>query len=164
MAVSAQFSESNTSAETVTDGITNSNWGSIDSPNLSTSSGALLPGNRSYEKWQRMKFTGFTGLELVDNFRLYLSTGSFSGDDRLYTNVETANPANDTFPAGGPSTGTTYTGSNSMPESDPGAANVAGSRTTDGYSNYFVHQLMVAPGSVSGNQGFVLRFQYDETS
>lgn len=163
MAVSAQWSESNTSSETVTDGITNSNWGSVDLPNLSAASGSLLPGNRSYEKWQRVKFTGFAG-ELVDNFRVFLSTGSFSGDDKLYTNAITADPANDTFPGGGPTTGSSITGTNVMAESDPGAANVAGSRTTDGYSNYFVHQLFVAAGTVQGNAGHVLSFQYDETS
>lgn len=164
MAVNAQWSESNTSSQTVTDGIVNSNWGSVDLPNLSASSGSLLPGNRSYEKWQRMKFTGFAG-ELVDNFRVYLSSGSFSGvDDKLYTNAITSDPANDTYPVAGPSTGSAYTGTSAMPEADPGAANVAGSRSTDGYSNYFVHQLFVAAGSVSGDEGFVLTFQYDETS
>jgi len=68
------WSESNSSGPTVTDSISNVNFGNSDSPNLSSPNNRVVAGENSYEKWNRGKFSG--SYTTIDNLKLYKSSGT----------------------------------------------------------------------------------------
>ena len=75
MAATFQFSESNGAGEVVTDGISNINFGSIDSPDLVPSANLILRGESSFEKYIRGLFTGV--FNEISNMKFWKSSGVF---------------------------------------------------------------------------------------
>ena len=74
MAATFQFSESNGAGETVTNGISNANFGSTDTPNIVPANDPITAGTSSFEKWLRGRFSGvFTS---VANLRFWKSAGA----------------------------------------------------------------------------------------
>jgi hypothetical protein len=164
MSASFQFSESNGAGQVITDGISNVNFGSNDSPNLNTITYPITRGQNSFSKYIRAKFTGTW--TTISNMLFWRS------DVLGYKTGETLKAsANATY--GTPSQ--TSTGDSNIPlnvSGDPalainsaeGAATIVyGASGVSGYSGYIRLQEQ-STGSTPAGAGFqkTLTFQYDE--
>jgi hypothetical protein len=156
MAAVMQFSESNGAGETVTDGISNLNFGSVDSTSLDTSTYPITRGNNSFSKYIRAKFSGtFT---TISNMLFWKSVGS-------YVTGETINAAANTTWA---QPNTSSTGDSLIPASAGTALTIQSSAGTStisapGYTKYIRLQLATTVSTPSGavNQK-TFTFQWDE--
>jgi len=157
-----ELSESNGAGETVTDGISNANFGSNDSANLTAATYPITPGNSGYEKWLRLHVSAMNDTTKVDNLRFYKSAGTLPGSTTLY--YATVNVASYSTPAT-----TNLVATTSAPTSLPGSANVniagslSGSLTATGYSDYCVVQLRTDAGDTTSGS-VTLTFAYDEVT
>ena len=161
--------ETNTVSVTVTDPITNCYMGILDSANTALSTSYAIPaGYYSYEKWQRFHVASLGTSTAVSGLRVWC-TGTLPGADTHTSNARTS------AYAGAPSystpilTQTAAANRQTMPSSDPGAANLGiggsltGSLTGAGYSDYLVHQIYVDTATTSGPaSALTMYFQYDE--
>jgi len=166
-AATVEISESNGAGETVTNNITDSDMGSVDTANLNPTNESIIAGENSFEKWQRFHVTAMGGSSKVDNLKVW-RTGALAGSTAHETNAREAS-------YGGAATYATPTDSTStvatqaMPTSEPTGANLGiggsltGELTAVGYSDYLVHQLQTNSGDVAGNTT-TLNYQYDETA
>lgn len=156
MAATFQWSESNTVSETVSDGITNLNFGSADAANLNTTTYPISRGTNSVSKFIRAKFSStFT---TISNMLFWMSSGTLVAGEAI---VAAANVAFST-----PSQ--TSTGDSAIPTNSGSAlaiqsASGASTITAPGYTKYMRLQLQTTGSTPSGavNQK-VLTFQYDE--
>lgn len=93
MAATIQWSESNTSGETVTDNISNLNFGSNDSVNIVPATYPVVSGENSFQKYFRIKVGGtFTE---ISNMKFWKSAGAYVTDESIAgdENVSFATPA-----------------------------------------------------------------------
>jgi len=154
LAATFQWSESNGAGETVTDGISNLNFGSIDTPNITPSANPIPAGNNSFEKWARGRFSGtFTS---VANLRFWKSAGAYvTGEDIKATVNETYATPTDSASSVATVTVPTVEGSALVPDAPV---------INPGYSGYITMQLQTTgstpPGAVN-QKTFTLK--YDET-
>lgn len=167
MAAVVEIDESNGAGQTVTHNITNSNMGSVDAANLNAVSNPVIPGENTFEKWQRFEVTSMGGSSSVKNLKVW-RTGALGGAAVHLTNARTTS-------YGGAATYATPTASDSsiatqtMPTSEPATANLGiggsltGERTTTGYSDYLVHQIQTDVADVAGSTT-TLNYQYDEVA
>ena len=164
MAATIQIDESNGAGEVQTTNITNSNMGSTDAANLNPVTYPVIPGNNTYEKYQRMHVTAMGGSSSIQNLQIW-RTGALGGAAVHKTNARTAaygGAATYTTPV---TTTSSYT--QTMPSANPGAANLgiggtlAGALTTTGYSDYLVHQIQTNAADTAGSTS-TLNYQYDE--
>ena len=164
MAATIQIDESNGAGEVQTTNITNSNMGSTDAANLNPVTYPVIPGNNTYEKYQRMHVTAMGGSSSIQNLQIW-RTGALGGAAVHKTNARTAaygGAATYTTPV---TTTSSYT--QTMPSANPGAANLgiggtlAGALTTTGYSDYLVHQIQSNAADTAGSTS-TLNYQYDE--
>jgi len=143
MAATFQFSESNTVAETVTDGISNLNMGSNDSINLNTSTYPIIVGQNSFSKYLRAKFSStFTE---ISNMKFWKSVGTLVTGETIKAaaNVAFATPSQ------------TGTGDSDIPTTEGTALAIQaadGSSTivAVGYTKYIRLQLNTTGSSPSG--------------
>jgi hypothetical protein len=168
MAATVEIDEYNgASAGTATHNITNTNMGSVDSVNLDPVANAVLPGNNTFEKWQKIHVTAMGGSSKIDNLKIW-RTGSLGGAAVHLTNARTAS-------YGGAATAATPTASASsiatqaMPSAAPGTANLgiagslAGNLAATGSSDFLVHQIQTNAADVAGSTT-TMNYQYDETA
>lgn len=81
-----QLSESNGAVETVTDGITNINFGSADTPNMVANNHQIIKGLQSYAKWIRFKLV--TNNNTSDSvIVVYKSAGALVTGESIGTNM-----------------------------------------------------------------------------
>lgn len=166
MAATVQIDESNSVSETQTANITNTNMGSTDAANLDPVAFPVTPGNNTYEKWQRFHVTAMGGSSKIDNLQVW-RTSALGGSAVHKTNARTSSYAGAETFATPTASASTYT--QTMPTSDPGAANLgiggslAGSRTTTGYSDYLIHQIQTNGADTAGSTS-TMNYQYDETA
>ena len=156
MSASHQYSESNTSGETITDGITNLNFGSNDSVNLSTSTYPITVSEASFEKYIRSKFgSTFT---TISNMKFWKSAGTYVVGESITAaaNVAFATPSQT---ANADSAIPTAVGSALAIQSAAGTSTI----TTAGYTKYIRLQLQTTGSTPAGavNQK-TFTFQYDE--
>lgn len=86
MAATFAWSESNGAGETVTDGISNTNFGNTDGPNLSSPNNRVVAGQNSFEKWLRGRYSGtFT---TISNLRFWKSAGSLPSGVTIKADVD----------------------------------------------------------------------------
>jgi len=166
MAATFELSESNGAGETVTDGISNLNYGSVDSPNLDPATYPITAGQNSYEKWVRCHFTGT--FNKIENIQIWKSAGDYVTGESIKTNLTTSGYSAATYSTPTQSTSTVAT--NDMPTSDPGSANLgiggslSGSLTSAGYSDYWVSQLQTTTSTPAGDVNTkTFTIQYDES-
>lgn len=172
MSATIEISETNTSSATVTDGVTNLNMGSVDSPNLDPSTNVIASPGNSYEKWERVHITSMGGATKVDNLRIYLSSvgSGFVQGESMVTNLVTSGYTEATYPSGGPVATASTVATRQMPTSMPGSSNIgiggvlSGSFTAvPAYSDYFVLQEQIQANVPSGAlQQKVLSVVWDE--
>lgn len=167
MAATVEICESNTVSQTVTHNISDTDMGSADSATVDPVANPITPGSNSYEKWQRFHVTAMGGSSKIDNLQVW-RTGALGANASHVTNARTSS-------YGGAPTFATPTASSSsvagqtMPTSDPGAANLGiggsltGSLTATGYSDYLVHQIQTT-GSATAGSTTTMNYQYDETA
>lgn len=160
-----ELSESNTVSETVTDGITNLNYGSTDAANLTVASYPIAVGQNSYEKYVRVHVSAMGDSNKIDNIQIWKSAGDYLAGEGIQTNLKTSAYTAETYAT--PSE-TTYT-DQVMPTADPGAANLGiagsltGSLTAVGYSDYWRSQLQTTGSTPPGNANQkTFTIQYDE--
>ncbi len=167
MAASVQIDEYNGAGQTKTANITDSDMGSVDQANLDPVANPIVPGNNSYEKWQKFEVTNMGGSSKIHNLKVW-RTGALGGAAVHKTNARTAAYGGaETYstPIATASTKATQT----MPTSEPASANlgIGGSLTGElvaaGYSDYLVHQIQTNAGDVAGSTS-TLNYQYDEVA
>lgn len=164
MAAVVEIDELNGAAPgTLTHGVTNSNMGSVDSPNLNATTNYLLAGAKTYEKWQKMHFTDLGGAASVDNFKVYRS-GALGGAAVHKTNLK--NPVvNTTYTT--PTNGTPNAAlSQDMPTTIPASTNIGvsggtGGLSAPGSSDVIAHQIQTNAADVNGSLSNMI-YQWDE--
>ena len=158
MASTFQFSESNTISETVSDGITNLNFGSNDSANLNTTTYPVSTPNASFEKYIRGKFSGtFTE---ISNIKFWKSVGTLVTGETIKAaaNVVFATPS--TTPNADSDVPTDVGTALAIQSADSGAVYTI---TDPGYTKYIrlqTHSTTSTPGGAGNTKTFVM--QYDE--
>jgi len=167
MAATVEICESNTVSEIITHNISNANMGAADAAALDPVAYPIIPGNKSYEKWQRFHVTAMGGSSKIDDLRVW-RTGALGANATHLTNARTSSYGGaPTFAT--PVATTSTPASQTMPSADPGAANLgiagslAGSLTATGYSDYLVHQIKTTGSAVAGSTS-TMNYQYDETA
>ena len=167
MSATVVINEYNSAGETETANITNSNMGSADSVNLDAVANPIVPGENSYEKWQKIVVTAMGGSSQLDNFKIW-RTGALGGSAVHLTNArESAYGGADAFAT--PVATDSSVATENMPTSEPSGANLgiggalAGALTGTGSSDYLVHQIQTDAGDVAGSTS-TMNYQYDETA
>lgn len=169
MAATVTISESNGAGQTVTNSITNSNFGSTDAANVTAASFPITPNTRSFSKWQRFRVSDMGGSSAVKTLKVW-RTGSLSGSDTHVTNArETSYGGAITYAT--PSASAVTGADQAMPTTEPTGANlgIGGSLTGEitvaspSYSDYLVHQLVVHSATTAG-ASTTLNFKYSEVA
>ena len=167
MAATVQINEFNTVGETKTANITNSNMGSTDAVNLVAADYPVVPGENTYEKYQKIEVTAMGGSSKIDNLKIWRTTALGGSAVHLTNARETSYGGAESFatPVATDSTPATET----MPTTEPTDANLgiggalAGQLTAAGSSDYLVHQIQTDAGDVVG-ASCTMHYQYDETA
>jgi hypothetical protein len=158
MAATYQWSEANGSGETVTDGISNMNFGDTDAANLTPASYPIVAGNNSYEKDIKAKFSGtFTE---ISNMKFWKSAGAYvTGEDIKADQVTSYVQPVKTTSTRAVTTIPTTEGTALAILSAAGTTTI----TAAGYSRYICLQLQTTVSTPAGavNQK-EFTFQYDE--
>lgn len=155
-----------TTAGTATVGITNSNFGSSDAPNLVAATFPITAGTNSFEKYQKVEVTAMGGSTKVKDLKVWY-TGTLSGTDTFKTNARTATYTAAT--AATPTAATSTAATQTMPTAAPGSANlgIAGSLTGEltavGTSDFLVMQLQVN-GATTAGATLTVNYRYTEVA
>lgn len=154
MAATFEWSESNGAGETVTNGISNVNFGNTDSTNLSSPNNQVIAGQNSYEKWVRGRFSGtFT---TISNLRFWLSGGA-----PLPANIDVKAAVNQAYAT--PTDSTSIVATTDVPEVEGSAINPNAPSGNPDFSGYITMQLQstvaASPGAIP-TMTFTLK--YDE--
>ena len=140
MAATFQWSETNGAGATVTDGITNLNYGSADAVNLVPASNTIAAGNNSYEKYNRGKFSGtYTS---VSNLRFWKSSGAYVTGE----GIDAIANASYTTPVATTSTVATA----AVPTVEGSALAPTSPGASPSYSGYLVSQLQTTGSTPAG--------------
>lgn len=167
MAATVEIDEANGAGETITHGITNTNMGAVDSPNLDPVANPVTAGENAYEKYQQIHVTAMGGSSQIDNLKVW-RTGALGGSAVHLTNArETSYGGAEAYaqPVATASTKATQP----MPTAEPAGANLGiggsltGVLTAAGSSDYLVHQIQTDPGDTAGSTS-TMNYQYDETA
>ena len=167
MAATIQIAEFNTVGETKTANITNTNMGSSDAVNLDPVAYPVVPGENTYEKWQKMEVTNMGGSSRIDNLKTW-RTGALGGSAVHLTNARIADYGGaEAFAT--PVATDSSAATQAMPTSEPATANIgiggalAGNLEAAGLSDYLVHQVQTDAADVVGSTS-TMNYQYDETA
>lgn len=167
MAATVRINEYNAAGEVETTNIGDTDMGSVDQANLDPVANPIVPGENSFEKWQKLEVTAMGGSSKIHNLKVW-RTGALGGAAAHKTNARTAAYGGaEAFatPTDNPST----VADQVMPASEPATANLgiggalAGELTAAGYSDYLVHQMQTDAGDVAGSTS-TLNYQYDEVA
>lgn len=152
-----QIHESNGAGQTVTTNISNSNYGNADSANITTTANPIFAGSNSYEKYQRLFVTDFTGISVLNNIRTYRSGNTPVGDDyHVFSCGSSAIAGYTAVTYATPTTAASSVATGSFVDTDPGYATIGlggalnGSLTATGSGDYVTHQLQVDSATTSG--------------
>jgi hypothetical protein len=158
MAATFQWSEANGAGESVTDGISNLNFGDTDAPNITPASYPIVAGNNGYEKDIKAKFGGtFTE---ISNMKFWKSAGAYvTGEDIKADEVTSYVQPVKTTSTRAVTTVPTTEGTAITVHSAAGGTTI----TAAGYTRYICLQLQTTTSSPAGavNQK-TFTFQYDE--
>ncbi len=181
MAATVAMSESNGAGETITDSISNMNFGSTDAPNLNTTLHPIRPSiPRSYSKFFRVLLVSLGGSTFINDLRVWKSSGAYNNFDNIISGGLT--PANQAAqPYITPDNLVQLASGNpTLPTADPGAQNlgIAGfNNSIDKHmptdtggppsrSNYFAQQCQINVGGTSAIGALsqkIYTIQYDES-
>jgi len=163
MTASFAIHESNEVGET-TSVATDVNFGSSDTPNLTTASYPIDVGDNSYEKWERFQFTG--SFNKIENLKVWKSAGNYQTDEVINTNGTTSGYSQASFAT--PTASGSSEATIAIPTSEPAGANMgiagalSGSLTAVGYSDYWVLQTTSSASTEAGDgnqKTFTIKYQ-----
>lgn len=167
MAATVEILEANGSGENITANISNSNMGSVDAADLDPVANPVIPGENTFEKWQKISVTAMGGSSKIDNLKVW-RTGALGGSATHVTNArETSYAGSETYATPTDSNSTVAT--ETMPTSEPGDSNLGiggsltGELTSSGTSDYLVHQIQTDAADTEGSTS-TMNYQYDETA
>lgn len=149
-----------------THNIGDTDMGSTDAANLDPVANPVVPGENTFQKYQKLHITAMGGSSQIDNLKVW-RTGALGGSATHVTNARTASYDRKEYVA--PTASATAAADQAMPTSEPGTANLgidgalAGARTAAGYSDFLVHQIQTDAGDVAGSTS-TMNYQYDETA
>ena len=129
MTATVLINEYNTVSETKSANITNSNMGSIDDSDLDAVANPVVPGENTFEKWQKIEVTALGGSSQIDNLKIW-RTGALGGAATHVTNArESSYGGAESFVT--PTASASSVATQAMPTSEPTGANlgIAGSLT-----------------------------------
>ena len=167
MSATVRINEYNGVGETETVNIGDTDMGAVDQANLDPVANPIVPGDNSFEKWQKLEVVAMGGSSKVYNLKVW-RTGALGGAAAHKTNArETSYGGAESYaqPIDDPSTVATQT----MPTSEPSGANLgiggslAGELAAPGYSDYLVHQLQTDGEDLAGSTS-TQNYQYDEVA
>lgn len=158
MASTFSWSESNGAGPTVTDGITNLNFGDVDAVNIVAATYPIVAGSNSYEKFIRAKFGGtFTE---ISNMKFWKSAGAYVTGEAVKA------AANATYSTPVKTTSTVATADVPTAEGSALAINASGGGSTitaAGYSAYICLQKQTTSSTPAGaTNSLTFQFQWDE--
>jgi hypothetical protein len=168
MAATVVINEYNTVSETKTANITNSNMGSTDAVNLNPTTYPVIPGENTYEKYQKIDITSMGGSSKIDNLKVW-RTGALGGAAVHLTNARLIATYAGAAAFATPTTAISLLAVVGMPTTVTATANLGiggtttGSLTTEGISDYLVHQIQTNVADVAGSTS-TMNYQYDETA
>lgn len=158
MAATFKWSEANGVSEVVTDGITNLNFGDVDSANLVIASYPIIAGENSYEKNIKLKFSGtFTE---ISNMKFWKSAGALGTGESIKADEVTSyvQPVKTTSTRAVTAIPTTM-GTALVIHSSAGTLTI----TAAGYTRYICLQLQTTSSVSTGDVAEkTFSFQYDE--
>lgn len=149
-----------------THNIGDTDMGSTDAANLDPVANPVIPGDNTYEKYQKIHVTNMGGSSLIDNLKVW-RTGALGGSAVHVTNARTSSYDRKEYVA--PTASTSTVATQAMPTSEPGSANLgidgslSGSLAAAGHSDFLVHQIQTNGGDVAGSTS-TMNYQYDETA
>lgn len=167
MAATIRINEYNGAGEVETVNIGDTDMGSVDQANLDPVANPIVPGENSFEKWQKLEVTAMGGSSKIHNLKIW-RTGALGGSAVHKTNAREAaygGAEGYATPVADESTVATQT----MPTAEPDEANLGiggaldGELLAAGYSDYLIHQLQTDAGDVEGSDS-TLNYQYDEVA
>lgn len=166
MAATVRINEANGAGQTVTNNITNSNFGSTDAQSLVAATYPITAGTYSYEKWQKFEVTAMGGSSVVKDIKTWY-TGTLSGSDTFKTTAKTS------AYAGAPTYATPINtvsslAINTMPTAAPAvnvgiAGALATTLTGTGSSDYVVNQIFVHAATTAGAT-LTINWRYTEVA
>lgn len=169
MSATVELSESNGAGETVTDGISNINWGSADLPDLVAADHKIIKGRRSFDKYIRFHLVDLDTSNQINNIRIWKSAGSYVAGESIIVNLATTELLYLDVVYAQP-TSVAWGNSMTLPSADPGVANLkiaddlAGALTAPGYSEYWRSQLVTTSLTPTGlTNAKTIKITYDET-
>jgi len=89
MAATVEICESN-GAEAITHNVGDYDMGSTDAANLDPTANPITAGSNSYEKWLRFHVTNIDASNALDNFQIWLQSGTIDTEGFLKANTRTA--------------------------------------------------------------------------
>jgi len=167
MPATVKINEYNGAGEDETADIENSNAGSVDQANLVAAENPIIPGENSFEKWQKLVVTAMGGSVKIDNIKVWRTT-ALGGSAVHKTNARTEDYGGaETYAQ--PTADASSVADQTMPVTEPATANLGiggaldGELTDAGSSDYLVHQIQTDAGDVEG-ASCTMHYQYDETA
>lgn len=148
-----------------TSDVSNCNFGSGDTPDLTPSVYKIVAGENSYEKWWKMSFGGT--FQVIDNLKVWKNAGVYVTGESVWSNARpTSYGGNETYTT--PTQATSTKADVAIPTSEPaenlGIGGALGnSLNSPGDSDYLVMQLRTTVSTPAGavNQK-TFTFQWDE--
>lgn len=166
MAATVRINEANGAGQTVTNNITNSNFGSTDAQSLVAATYPITAGTYSYEKWQKFEVTAMGGSSVVKDLKVWY-TGTLAGSDTLETNARTSSyggAATFATPVNTDSSVATQTMPSSAPATNLGiGGSLSGTLTGTGSSDYLVMQIFVHAATTAGAT-LTINWRYTEVA
>ena len=154
MTATFDFSESNGAGPTVTDSISNVNFGNTDAPNITPASNPVTAGNNSYEKWIRGHFSA--SYSSISNLKFYKSLGGYAAGESIVAAV------NATYAT--PVATTSIVATSPVPVLLGSALVPTAPGASPDYSGYITLQLQTTVSTPPGNVATkTFTLQYDET-
>lgn len=166
MAATVEIDEANGAGETLTHNISDTDMGNADSATVDPVANPITPGNNTFEKFQKIHVTAMGGSSLIDNLQVW-RTGALGGSATHLGTQRTSSYAAPTYAT--PDTTETAQATQTMPTSDPAAANLGiggsltGSLSAAGSSDYLNHIIKTNAGDTAGSTS-TMNYQYDETA
>jgi hypothetical protein len=165
MAATLEISESNGVGQTVTNGITNGNFGIVDAPNLNPASSPVPAGSNSFGKYWRLRLVSLGTSNRISSLKVWVSYGLFKTGEAILCSLRTSGYAAPAYamPGRAAITGLPF------PTVEPSGPNLGiggslvGILTAPGYSDYLKCQLQCALAMEAGNTDVkTITFEYDE--
>jgi len=167
MAATVEIDEANGAGETLTHSISDTDMGNSDSATVDPVAFPITPGNNTYEKFQKVHVTAMGGSSKIDNLQVW-RTGALGGAATHLTNARTSSYGG-ALSYATPDTTEAASSTQTMPTSDPAAANLGiagsltGSLTATGSSDYLNHIIKTNAADTAGSTS-TMNYQYDETA